>query len=68
MEYQHGFKTIEVSRTYINIAKQIVETTVAVVGRAAKSFKDAEPLCAQRATICCQLRTQDAQIIHPGIT
>lgn len=58
----------EVNRTYINVTKQIVEAAVAVVRGAAKSFENAEPLCAQRATISCQLCTQDPNIIHPEIT
>lgn len=51
--------------TYINITKQIIEATVAVVRGAAQSLENAKPLCTQGATISRQLSTQDPNIVHP---
>lgn len=52
-------------QTHINIAKQIIEATVAVVRGAAESLEHTQPLSTERATVCRQLRTQDTNIIHP---
>ena len=54
--------------THIYVTQQIIEATVAVVGGAAESLEDAEPLGTQGATIRRQLRTQDPNIVHPGST
>lgn len=54
-----------IARTYIHITQQIIEATVAVVGGAAQSLEDAEPLGTQRATVRRQLSTQDPDVVHP---
>lgn len=64
-EFIHFLKSYE-TPTHIYVTQQIVEATVAVVGGAAESLEDAEPLGTQGATIRRQLRTQDPDIVHPG--
>lgn len=54
--------------TYIYITQQIIEATVAIVRGTAESLEDAEPLSTQGATIRCQLRTQDSDVVHPERT
>lgn len=54
--------------SYINITQQVIEAAVAIVGGAAKSLENAEPLGTQGATIRCQLGTQDPNIVHPEST
>lgn len=68
----YGVKNEVINRskitTHIYITEQIIETTVAVVGGAAESLEDAEPLRTQRATVRRQLSTQDPDIVHPEST
>ena len=52
--------------THIDVAQQVVEATVSVVGGAAEGFEDAQPLGTQGAAVGRQLGAQDANVIHPA--
>lgn len=55
--------------TYVDVAEQVVEAAVAVVGGAAERLEDAQPLGTQRTAVRRQLGAQDPDVVDPlGVT